>query len=461
MKIGKEYHQKLLPMKKYDLFIIGTGVAGTAIANKCASNGLKVGIIDDREYGGACALRGCIPKKVLVNAVQVSGSVKNLLGKGVKKPLDLAWGDLKTFMDSFTDPMPSKKEENFREKGIDTFHGKAVFVSDRQMKIGEEIIEAEKFVITTGAKTRELSISGAHFALNSDDFFKLEKLPKSILFIGGGYIAMEFAHIVARFGVKVTIVDRLLDLLPNFDQNLVLHLIEVTKKVGIELVMDTKLNAIHNTDNGYVIIGEKAGEQIELTAEMVFNTTGRIPAIFDLDLENANVAFSEKGIEVNEFMQSVSNPRIYAAGDNTATKGLPLTPFANMEGHIVASNILEGNNKKPDYSIMPTVIFTLPPLAMVGITEKQANEEKLNYRISYDFVPEWYSAKHRGEKTYAYKVIIEKESDFILGAHLIGSEADETITLFALAMKTKMKAQELKLMPFIFPSSSSDVPHML
>jgi len=272
---------------------------------------------------------------------------------------------------------------------------------------------------------------------------------------------MEFAHIVARFGVKVTIVDMMSDLLPNFDQDIVLHLIEATKKLGIELVMDTKLNAIHNTDNGYVIIGEKAGEQIELTAEMVFNTTGRIPAIFDLDLENANVAFSEKGIEVNEFMQSVSNPRIYGAGDNTATKGLPLTPFANMEGHIVASNILEGNNKKPDYSIMPTVIFTLPPLAMVGITEKQANKEKLNYRISYDFVPEWYSAKHRGEKTYAYKVIIEKESDFILGAHLIGPEADETINLFALAMKTKMKAQELKLMPFIFPSSSSDVPHML
>lgn len=177
MKIGKEYHQKLLPMKKYDLFIIGTGVAGTAIANKCASNGLKVGIIDDREYGGACALRGCIPKKVLVNAAQVSESAKNILGKGVKKPLDLEWEDLKTFMDSFIDPMPRNKEESYKEKGIETFHGKAVFVSDRQMKIGEEIIEAEKFVIATGAKTRELSISGAHFALASDDFLSLKNYP--------------------------------------------------------------------------------------------------------------------------------------------------------------------------------------------------------------------------------------------------------------------------------------------
>lgn len=448
-------------MNKYEVFIIGTGVAGTAIANKCASAGVKTGITDDRDYGGACALRGCIPKKVLVNATYVLESSKNLMGKGINKPPHLEWTELKSFMDSFIDPMPTRKEEGFREKGIDTFHGKAVFISDHQVKVGAEIIEAEKFVIATGAKTRELSIPGAHFTLTSDDFFKIDKLPESIVFIGGGYIALEFAHIAARFGVKVTVVDMLPDLLPNFDHDLVPHLLDATRDLGIELVMNTQLKEIKKIDNRYTVIGDNEDGQSEFTADLVFNTTGRVPAIFDLDLEKANVRYSKKGVEVNEFMQSVSNPTIYAAGDNTATEGLPLTPFANMEGHIVASNILEGNQKKPDYSIMPTVIFTLPPLAMIGLTEKQAREKQLNFSISYDSVPEWYSAKHRGEKTYAYKVIIENESNLILGAHIIGPEADETINLFALAMRAEMKAQELKMMPFIFPSSSSDIPHML
>lgn len=453
--------KNIVTMKKYELFIIGTGVAGGAIANKFAGSGLKIGIVDDKDFGGTCGLRGCIPKKVLVNATHVVTSAENLLEKGISNAPTIIWKDLIAFMDTFTEPIPLNKEKDLKEKGIDIYHGKAIFISKNQLKIGDEIIEAEKIVIATGATPLQLTIPGAELALNSDDFFLLKDLPKSILFVGGGYIALEFSHIAARCGSKVTIIDMSQAPLPNFDQDLVPYLVDATEALGIELIMSTKLVEIRKNGKSFTVIADQDGQQLELHADAIFNTAGRVPAIADLNLEQANINYTKKGVEVNEYLQSVSNKHIYAAGDNTDSEGLPLTPFASMEGHIVASNIMEGNHKKPDYSVRPTVIFTLPPLSMVGLTEKQAVEKKLNIRCNFESVPHWYSAKHRGEDTYAYKVIIDNDTDLILGAHIIGPNADESINIFALAIKTGMKSNDLKKMPFIFPSSSSDITKML
>jgi glutathione reductase (NADPH) len=160
-------------------------------------------------------------------------------------------------------------------------------------------------------------------------------------------------------------------------------------------------------------------------------------------------------------MQSTTNPNVYAAGDNTATFGLPVTPFATMEGHIVSSNILDGNNKKPDYGVRPTAVYTLPTLAMVGMTEEQARKENLDIAVNYRSVPHWYAAKHLGEKTYAYKVIIDNKTDLILGAHIIGPNAEETINVFAVAMEANMKAHDLMTIPLIYPSASSDIAMMI
>ena len=160
-------------------------------------------------------------------------------------------------------------------------------------------------------------------------------------------------------------------------------------------------------------------------------------------------------------MQSTTNPRVYAAGDNSATFGLPITPFATMEGHIVSANIVDGNIKKPDYGVRPTVVYSLPALAMVGITEEQARKENLDITVNYRSVPHWYAAKHLGERTYAFKVIIDKNTDLILGAHIIGPNAEETINVFAVAMQAGMKAENLKTIPFVFPSASSDIAKMV
>ena len=448
-------------MKKFDVFVIGTGVAGTIIANKCAQNGLKTGIVDNRDYGGTCGLHGCVPKKILVGATEAVASSRNLEGKGISKAPSIKWNELIDFKNSFTDPIPENKEANFKENGISTYHGNPKFVAENQLKIDDEIIEAKKIVIATGAIPRVLGIPGEEHALSSDDFLEMEKLPKSILFIGGGYIAFEFAHIAARSGAKVTILDMASTSLPHFDKEIVEHLVDATKELGIELVMNTKVAEIKKNGDSFIVVGDNDGKKNEFKSDTVFNTSGRVPAIHNLDLGKANVRYSDNGIEVSNFMQSISNSHVYAAGDNTATDGLPLTPFATMEGHIVAANILVGNKKKPDYGVRPTVVYTLPALAMVGMTEEQAQKKKLDITVNYASVPNWYAAKHLGEKTYAFKVIIDKKNDLILGAHIIGPNAEETINVFAVAMQAGMQAKDLKTIPFTFPSASSDIVKMV
>ena len=448
-------------MKKFDVFIIGTGVAGTIIANKCAQNGLKTGIVDNRDYGGTCGLHGCVPKKILVGATEAVASSRNLEGKGISKAPSIKWKELIDFKNSFTDPIPKNKEKNFKKNGISTYHGNPKFVAENQLKIDDDIIEAKKIVIATGAIPRVLGIPGEEHALSSDDFLEMEELPKSILFIGGGYIAFEFAHIAARSGAKVTILDMASTSLPHFDKEIVEHLVDATKELGIELVMNTKVAEIKKNGDSFIVVGDNDGKENEFKSDTVFNTSGRVPAIHNLDLGKANVRYSDNGIEVSNFMQSISNSHVYAAGDNTATDGLPLTPFATMEGHIVAANILVGNKKKPDYGVRPTVVYTLPALAMVGMTEEQAQKKKLDITVNYASVPNWYAAKHLGEKTYAFKVIIDKKNDLILGAHIIGPNAEETINVFAVAMQAGMQAKDLKTIPFTFPSASSDIVKMV
>ncbi|MFA5656589.1 MAG: FAD-dependent oxidoreductase, partial [Dysgonamonadaceae bacterium] len=239
------------------------------------------------------------------------------------------------------------------------------------------------------------------------------------------------------------------------------HLVDATKELGIELVMNTKVAEIKKNGDSFIVVGDNDGKKNEFKSDTVFNTSGRVPAIHNLDLGKANVRYSDNGIEVSNFMQSISNSHVYAAGDNTATDGLPLTPFATMEGHIVAANILVGNKKKPDYGVRPTVVYTLPALAMVGMTEEQAQKKKLDITVNYASVPNWYAAKHLGEKTYAFKVIIDKKNDLILGAHIIGPNAEETINVFAVAMQAGMQAKDLKTIPFTFPSASSDIVKMV
>lgn len=448
-------------MKKYDVFVIGSGMAGMTVANKCASKGLKVGITDELPYGGTCALRGCDPKKILLGATEILHLSQNLAEKEITTLPDIKWEKAKEFKQEFVDSMPPKIEKGYEKSGVETFHQPAKFISENRLQIGNETIEADKIVIATGAKPRELKIPGGDLALTSTDFLNFERLPESLIFVGGGYIAFEFAHMAARYGSKVTIIHRGNRPLENFDPFIVDQLMEATKQLNIDVVLGTEVSAIEKIGQRFSVTGKSQNKEQKWEAEQVVNSAGRPPAIFDLDLEKANISFGKRGIEVNEFLQSKSNPHIYAAGDAADTDGIPLTPVAVMEGHTVASNILKGNSKRVDYSGIPTVVFTLPTMASVGLTEEQAKVKGLDFTVKKNSVPGWFTVKRINEKTYAFKTLIEKQSGKILGAHLIGPHSEEVINLFAMAIKTGFTAVDIKTMILTYPSASADIVYMV
>ena len=448
-------------MKKYDVFIIGSGMSGMTIANKCASKGLSVGITDELPYGGTCALRGCDPKKVIIGATEVRDFAKRLKGKGIDTIPNINWKDIMAFKQTFVDEMPRKIEKGYKKNGIDTFHSSATFINENTLSVGNETIQADKVVIASGSKPKVLDFEGGQLAKTSTDFLNLKELPQSLLFIGGGYIAFEFAHIAARSGAEVTIVHRGKRPLENFDKDIVKHLVDATRNLGVKLVLETEVSKIECKDDNYITTGISNGNETTYKAAAVFNSAGRPPAIFDLELKKAGISFSKKGIEVNEYLQSTSNANIYAAGDAADSRGLPLTPVAVLEGHVVASNIIKGNKKKVSYPPMPSVVFTLPTMATVGLLEDDAKEKGYDINVNFEKVDNWFNARRLKVDEDAYKTIIDKNNNTILGAHLIGPHCEETINLFAMAIKTKMTISDLRTMIFSYPTMASDLTYML
>lgn len=448
-------------MKKFDVFVIGSGMAGMNIANICAGKGLKAGITDELPYGGTCALRGCDPKKIMLAATEARDFAQRLHEKQISEVPAIHWEAAMKFKQEFVNAMPPRIEKGYKKYGVATFHQSAKFISENQLRVGDETIEAGKIVIATGAKPRFLGIPGEKYALTSTDFLNFDNLPKSLLFIGGGYIAFEFAHIAARFGSEVTILHRGDRPLENFDPFIVEQLTQATKKLNIKVVLNTDVTAVEKFDNSFKVTGKNGNGDQNWEAGAVINSAGRPPAIFDLDLEKANIAYGKGGIEVNEYLQSTTNPNIYAAGDAADTDGISLTPVAVMEGHLVSSNITKGNTKKTNYTAIPTVVFTLPIMASVGLSEEKATEMNLDFIVNKNEVSGWFTAKRMNEKTYAFKTLIEKKSGKILGAHLIGPHTEEVINLFAMAIKTGLTSKDIKTMILTYPSASSDIVYMV
>src|SRR5229473_3395297 len=313
--------------RKFDLVAIGTGSAASAVASRCRSAGWQVAIVDSRPFGGTCALRGCDPKKVLVGAAEVVDWARRMKGKGIQaEKLQIDWQELMRFKRSFTEPVPKHREEGFAKAGIAAFHGRARFVGPSTVQVGDEALEGRYVVIASGQKPADLKISGAEHLTTSDQFLELNELPRRILFIGGGYIAFEFAHVAVRAGSEVTIVHRGARPLPRFDPDLVDQLVARTRELGADVQLGTQAEGIEKSSGLWIVRASAAGQKRTFEAEMVVHAAGRAPEIDDLNLDTAGVEWDRRGVQVNEFLQSVSNPAVYAAGDAAASGGPPLTP---------------------------------------------------------------------------------------------------------------------------------------
>ena len=448
--------------RKFDLVAIGTGSAASAVASRCRSAGWQVAIVDSRPFGGTCALRGCDPKKVLVGAAEALDRVRRMKGKGIQaERLQIDWGELMCFKRSFTEPVPKNREEEFAKAGIAAFHGRARFVGPSSVQVNDDVLEGRHVVIAAGQKPADLKIAGTEHLTTSDRFLELDELPKRILFIGGGYIAFEFAHVAVRAGAKVTIVHRGLRPLPLFDADLVDQIVKHTRELGVDVQLGTEVVGVEGGSGQLIVRASASGQQHTFEADMVVHAAGRVPEIDDLNLDGAGVERNKRGVTVNEFLQSVSNPAVYAAGDAAASGGPPLTPVASYDGIIVAANLLKGNHQKPNYLGIPTVVFTILLLTSVGLSEREAREQTLRFKVKKEMTSGWYSSRRVGEKYSGFKVLVEEGTDRILGAHLLGSQAEEVINLFGVAMRSGMRAADLKHMLFAYPTHGSDLPYML
>ncbi len=450
-------------MQIFDVFVIGGGPAGQTLAQRCAAGGLRVGITEHRGYGGTCALRGCDPKRVLVTRSAALQAVDQLNGHGLDGLPILNWADSRAAVAAIMNPIPLKAEDALRKSGIIVFTNEACFSAPQLLQIGTERVKAQHIVIATGMRPAPLDIPGAAFAKTSDDFHALADLPARILLIGGGYIGMETAHFCARASRKVTVINDDDDPLPTFDDDLVARFLDCTRQLGIDYqpkVKATSIEAIDDERSFRVSLRNEAGELTTLTCDLVINSAGRLPNIESLRLDKAGITPEKEGIPVDEYFRVKGSPGIYAIGDVAHSKAPPLTPVANLEAETLAKTLL-GKAKEADYRGVATVIYALPELACVGLTERQAKAQGLKVEVrSFIEADHKFNAKRTGAAAYGYKVLVDND-DHIIGAHILGPMAGEQINILALAIRAGLKAELLREMPFAYPTWISDVSAMV
>lgn len=449
-----------MEQKKFDVFVIGTGGAGQTVAETCVKNGMSVAVADNRVYGGTCANRGCDAKKVLLGATEVWERSKSLKGKGIDDIPELDWKKIQKFKQGFTKAVPAATESRFKELGIKLYHQSPVFENENTLSVEGKTVNAKHIVIATGQVPKALDMEGSGYLKTSDDFLDLKKIPKHIVFIGGGYVGMEFAHMAARAGSNVTILEHGDRPLKAFEADLVAHLVQVSKDLGIQFQYNVNITGIKKLRKNYKVAYHKNGKKNKLKTRMVFNTAGRVPAISHLGLEKGKVAFTEKGIKVNQFLQNTTNPNVYACGD-VSDHGLPLTSLTGVEASVVAKNILEGNKHIITTPVIPSAVFTLPNLASVGMSEQEAKRRYKKVSVNFESVPQWYNAKRIGASAYVYKIISNDRTKAILGAHLLAPHAAETINLFAMAIQAGLSTSQMKSIIFTYPSWGNDIKSML
>lgn len=443
----------------FDLVVIGTGSAASTAASLCRQAGWSVAVADSRPFGGTCALRGCDPKKVLVGAAEALDRLRGLDGRGLRSDgARIEWHELMRFKRALIAPVPRAREDGFAKQGIATYHGRARFTDRTSLQVGDTAVAARHVLIATGARPADLRMPGAEHVITSDQFLELDELPPRIVFLGGGYVSFEFAHVAARTGAQPTILHRGARPLEHFDPDLVALLVQRTRKVGIGVQVRSEATAIEKTAGGFVV--RTTGEPAAVTADLVVHGAGRVPEIDDLDLQAGGIERGPRGVKVNEFLQSISNPAVYAAGDAAESGGPPLTPVAVLEGKVAAANLLEGNRHRPDYSGVASVVFTVPPLAAVGFQEVEARKAGLKYRVKHSETSQWHASRRIGETCSGFKTIVEEENGRILGAHLLGHNADEMVNVFALAIRKRLTAADLKDTLYAYPTNASNVPYM-
>lgn len=450
-----------MTIKQYDVVILGSGPAGGVVAGICQKAGLDVVVVEEDGWGGVCPLRGCEPKKILVDATHAVSRIRDMKGHGPVGDVSINWQDLMQFKRELIDPIPEAVQQSLKKRGIKAVSGHASFVGDGQVEVsGYGILEGKHVVIAVGARPRPLNVSGDELLITSRQFLELETMPESIVFIGGGFISFEFACVAAAAGADVTIVHRSNRVLKRFDHDLSKTLIEEMRDLGVKVYTDRPVLGVEKTNSGIVVMSRNDdGENESFVAEIGVIGVGRIPNIDRLNLDAAGVSVSRHGVVVNDFMQSVSNPRVFAAGD-CAEPGTPLTPLAVLQATTVARNIIDGLLTQSDLRGAASVVFTHPPLMSVGLLEEQAQQQGIDVIIHSGDGAKWSEHKRLGLKHAGYKILEDRSSGRIVGAHYLGQHAEEIANIFGMAIRHGLTREDLMAHPWAYPSFGYTLRYM-
>ncbi len=438
----------------YDLFVIGAGSGGVRLARMSAGYGARVGIAEDRFMGGTCVNVGCVPKKLFVYASHVREDIDDGagFGWGLNGDLKFDWQTLRDNKNTEISRLNGIYESLLANAGVTIHSGRARFIDRHTLDIDGELITAERIAIATGSWPFVPDFPGNEKAISSNELFYLDSLPETAVVLGGGYIAVEMAGILAGLGVKTCLVYRGALFLRGFDQEIRDFVKTEVEKKGVELLFNDNIQSIEG-DAPNLRVSLKSGNVLE--TGMVLAATGRRPHIHDLGLEGLGINTRENGeLIVNELYQtSVDN--IFALGD--VTGGMQLTPVALAEGSFLSAHLYCDVKPTPvDYQNIPTAVFCQPNIATVGLTEEQARERYDNVQVfASEFRPLKHTLSGSNERTLM-KLLVEGDSDRILGAHMVGAEAGEIIQGIAVAIRAGATKTDFDTTIGIHPTAAEE-----
>jgi glutathione reductase (NADPH) len=442
-------------MSDFDLFVIGAGSGGTRAARVAAAYGARVAIAEEYKVGGTCVIRGCVPKKLLVYGAHFAEDLEDaaMFGWDVpKKRFD--WAVLRDNVMAEVGRLEVAYTETLTNHDVKIFHERAQITGSNSLKLsGGKEVTADKILIATGARPMMPKVDGIEHAISSNEVFHLDKLPKRIVIAGGGYIANEFAGIFHQFGSQVTLVNRTDVILRHYDQQIVDRLIQISLRKGIEFRFNVLADRIERTDSGSLKMSMQGCDDIE--ADQVLIAIGRKPNTEAMGLETVGVALGETGqIKVDEDNCS-SVPSIFAVGD--VTDRIQLTPVAIREAQAFADTFFGNKPHRMDYSCIPSAVFSHPPLAGVGMTEGQARNTLGTVKT---FTSDFRAMKNvlagRDERSL-YKLVLDGESDVIVGIHMIGPDAPEILQAASIAVKAKLKKDDFDATVALHPTMAEEL----
>lgn len=435
----------------FDIFVIGAGSGGVRASRIASGLGARVGICEDSRVGGTCVIRGCVPKKLLVYAAHYREDLEDSRSYGWEVPeRRFDWGRLIANKDREIDRLNGVYISMLEKAGATLFQERGVIEDAHTVRVGERRMTARHILIATGGHPVRPDVPGAELGITSDEAFHLERLPGRVVVVGGGYIGVEFAGIFNGLGSRVTQIYRRDRILRGFDGDIRDAVTKGMRERGVEIRTGVNVTAVRRDGEELVV---ELTDGTRMQADQVLFATGRVPNTAGLGCEAAGVELDDNGAVRVDAHSTSSVPSIHAVGD--VTDRLALTPVALMEGQTLAQRLFGDGENDPDHGNVPSAVFSLPPVGTVGLSEEEARERGAVRIFRADFKPLRHTLTGRAERSMM-KLVVDAESDVVLGCHMVGEDAPEIIQGLAVAVKAGLTKARFDATLGIHPTAGEE-----